>query len=33
LIIRLVTVFHAKIEVLNVNIQVREDELLKKNKG
>jgi hypothetical protein len=32
LIIRLVTVFHAKIEVLNVNIQVREDELLKKNK-
>lgn len=33
LIICLVTIFHAKIEVLNVNIQVREDELVKNNKG
>ncbi len=33
LIICLITVFHAKVEVLNVDIQVREDELVKDNKG
>jgi len=33
LVICLITVFHAKIEVLNVNVQVREDELVKGNKS